>query len=62
MAKHKESKEMIDAEINFMKRKGAPKKMIEDEIAEKRDMGYARGGMVRGAGAATRGKRFSRAG
>ena len=58
----KDSKKMIDAEINFMKRKKAPKEMIKHEIAEKREMGYAKGGIVRGAGAATRGKRFSRAG
>lgn len=58
----KESKKMMDAEISFMKRKGAPKKMIQHEVAEKREMGYASGGVVRGAGAATRGKRFTRAG
>ena len=58
----KDSKKMIEDEISFMERKGAPKKMIEHERAEKREMGYAKGGIVRGAGAATRGKRFSRAG
>ena len=56
---------MIDEEISFMKRNKAPKKMLRHEIAEKKEMersGYAGGGIVRGAGAAVRGKRFTRAG
>jgi hypothetical protein len=59
----KESKRMMDAEIAFMKKKGAPKKMIKHEMDEKKSMGYAGGGMVmRGTGCAQRGKKFSRAG
>jgi hypothetical protein len=61
----KDTMKMINAEIDFMKRKKAPKEMIKHEIAEKRTMakeGYSSGGIVRGAGAAVRGKRFSRAG
>lgn len=53
-----ESKKMMDREISFMKRKKAPRDMIEHEVAEKKSMGYAKGGSVRGNGCATRG--FSR--
>jgi hypothetical protein len=59
----KDSKKMINKEISFMKKKGAPKSMIKHEVAEKQSMGYAGGGMVmRGTGAAIKGKKFSRAG
>jgi hypothetical protein len=50
-----ESKKMMDREISFMKRKKAPRDMIEHEVAEKKSMGYAKGGSVRGNGCATRG-------
>ena len=43
-----ESKKMMDREISFMKRKKAPRDMIEHEVAEKKSMGYAKGGSVRG--------------
>ena len=59
----KDSKKMVAKEISFMKKKGAPKSMIKHEEAEKKSMGYKSGGMVmRGTGAATKGKRFTRAG
>lgn len=58
----KDTKRMIDREIDFMVRKKAPKDMLRHERAEKEEMGYASGGIVRGAGAAIRGKKFSRAG
>ena len=53
-----ESKKMIDREIAFMKNpkgKKAPRDMIEHEIAEKKSMGYAKGGSVRGNGCAIKG-------
>lgn len=34
----KESKKMMDKEISFMKKKGAPKTMIKHEQAEKKAM------------------------
>ncbi len=46
MKKKAESKPMIDKEIAFMKKKGAPKSMIKHETAEKKSMGYMRGGKV----------------
>lgn len=56
----KESKAMMDKEIAFMKKKGAPKSMIKHEQAEKNAKGYKSGGSVaRGTGAATKGKKFS---
>lgn len=56
----KESKAMMDKEIAFMKKKGAPKSMIKHEQAEKKAKGYKFGGSVaRGTGAATKGKKFS---
>ena len=55
----KESKAMIDKEIAFMKKKGAPKSMIKHEVAEKKSMGYKSGGTVRGMGCATKGKKFT---
>lgn len=57
-----ESKEMVKKEISFMKKKGAPKSMIEHEKKEAKGMRkggkcYAKGGMVgRGDGVASKGK------
>ncbi len=42
--------------VNFMKKAGAPKKMIAEEAAEERK--YAKGGVVRGGGCAKSGKNF----
>lgn len=42
-----ESKAMINKEIAFMKKKGAPKSMIKHETAEKKAMGYMCGGKVK---------------
>lgn len=42
-----ESKAMINKEIAFMKKKGAPKSMIKHEKAEKKSMGYKCGGMTK---------------
>ena len=52
----KEPKAMVKKEIEFFKKKGAPKKMIEHEKKEAKQMGYAKGGHVRGDGLAQRGK------
>ena len=44
----KESKMMVKKEIEFMKKKGAPKSMVKHEMAEAKGMkkgGYAKGGM-----------------
>ncbi len=45
----KESKMMVKKEVEFMKKKGAPKSMIKHEMAEagmkKGGMAYAKGGM-----------------
>jgi hypothetical protein len=60
-AKHKEggpvkdSKAMIGKELSFMKKKGAPKKMIKHEAAEMGVKKYARGGGIERKGK-TRGK------
>lgn len=62
MDKGKDTKRMLKREINFMRKNNAPKDMIAHEKAEHDAMGYATGGIVRGAGAAQRGKRFTRAG
>lgn len=43
----KESKKMMEKEISFMKKKGAPKSMIKHEMAEAK---YAGGGKVRSGG------------
>ena len=48
----KDSKKMIKREIDFMKKKGAPKDMLRHEVAEKNAMksgksGYKRGGKVK---------------
>jgi hypothetical protein len=59
----KESKRMVQREIDFMVRKKAPKDMIRHERAEKAEMGYKDGGMIiRGCKNTSRGKKFSRAG
>jgi len=59
----KESKAMMKKEVDFMKKKGAPKSMVKHEMAEARGMKsggmakYASGGFVRSAdGIAQRGK------
>lgn len=63
----KESKAMVKKEIDFMKKKGAPKSLVKHEMAEAK---YARGGgiekkgktvgkvvkMARGGGIEVRGK------
>jgi hypothetical protein len=61
-----ESKKMMQKEIDFFKKKGAPKSMIEHEIAEKNAMKcggkvkkMAKGGSVRGTGCAIKGTGFS---
>ena len=44
----KESKMMVKKEIEFMKKKGAPKSMVKHEMTEAKGMkkgGYAKGGM-----------------
>jgi hypothetical protein len=41
----KESKAMVNKEIGFMKKKGAPKSMIKHEMAEAKEMCY--GGKVK---------------
>lgn len=56
----KESKQMMKKEISFFKKKGAPKSMIKHEEAEMKAKGFKFGGGVgRGTGAATKGKKFS---
>lgn len=56
----KESKSMVRKEIAFMKKKGAPKSMIEHETREAKEMGVkmAKGGSFRSAadGVAKKGK------
>jgi len=57
----KESKAMVNKEVDFMKKKGAPKSMIKHEAAEAASMNYAKGGKVgsaskRADGIAQRGK------
>jgi len=45
----KESKMMMKKEVEFMKKKGAPKSMIKHEMTEAKGMkagGYAKGGMA----------------
>ena len=57
----KESKKMMEKEVSFMKKKGAPKSMIKHEMAEAgmkkggKAKGYARGGGIEIKGK-TRGK------
>lgn len=54
----KDTKAMAKKELDFMKKKGAPKSMIKHETAEHKAMGYKSGGTVRGTGCATKGKKF----
>ncbi len=59
----KDSEKMIKREINFMKRKKAPKDMIKHEVSEHATMKkFAAGGKVRGTGCAVRGTRFGKNG
>ena len=48
----KESKAMMAKEVNFMKKKGAPKSMVKHEMAEAK---MAKGGVTRADGCATKG-------
>lgn len=54
-AKGGESKAMMKKEVEFMKKKGAPKSMVKHEMAEAKGKGYARGGGIerRGSGKGT---------
>ncbi len=60
----KDSEKMIKREINFMKRKKAPKDMIKHEVSEHATMKkFAKGGSVaRGSGCAVKGNSFTRNG
>lgn len=59
----KDSEKMIKREINFMKRKKAPKDMIKHEMSEHATMKMAAGGRVaRGSGCAVKGNSFTRNG
>jgi len=49
MAK-KESPAMAKKEVDFMKKKGAPKSMIKHEMKEAKGKGYARGGGIESKG------------
>lgn len=51
----KESKAMMKKEIDFFKKKGAPKSMIKHEQAEMKAAKYAKGGGVESKGK-TKGK------
>jgi len=44
----KESKEMMNKEVAFMKKKGAPKSMLKHEMKEAK--GYAKGGGIESKG------------
>lgn len=55
----KDTKKMMKREIDFMKRKKAPKDMLKHEMAEHAGKKFAAGGSVRGTGCATKGKKFS---
>lgn len=46
----KESKAMMKKEIGFMQKKGAPKSMIKHEMAEAKEMKFARGGGIESRG------------
>jgi hypothetical protein len=46
----KESKAMVKKEVEFMKKKGAPKSMVKHEAAEMGAMKYARGGGIESRG------------
>ena len=53
----KESKQMMAKEVAFMKKKGAPKSMVQHEMQEAgmKPKKYAKGGAVRGCGIARKG-------
>ena len=51
----KESKEMMQKEVAFMKKKGAPKSMIKHEMAEGKGKPFAKGGGIESKGK-TKGK------
>jgi hypothetical protein len=42
----KESKAMVNKEVDFFKKKGAPKSMIKHEAAEAKEMRFAKGGSI----------------
>ena len=48
----KESKAMMKKEVDFMKKKGAPKSMVKHEMSEAK---MAKGGVTRADGCATKG-------
>lgn len=48
----KESKAMMAKEMNFMKKKGAPKSMMKHEMSEAK---YAKGGVTRADGVVSKG-------
>lgn len=50
-----ESKKMVKKEIDFMKKKGAPKSMIKHEMAEAGMKKYAKGGVTRADGVVKKG-------
>lgn len=59
----KDTPEMMKREIDFMKRKKAPKDMLKHEMAEHATMKkMATGGVVLGKGCATKGFGFGRNG
>lgn len=51
----KESKTMMAKEMNFMKKKGAPKSMMKHEMAEAKGKPFAKGGVTRADGCVTKG-------
>jgi hypothetical protein len=52
-----ESKKMVKKEVEFFKKKGAPKSMVKHEEAEMKGMKMAKGGFTRAAdGVAKKGK------
>jgi len=53
MAKGGDTKAMMKKEVEFMKKKGAPKSMIKHEMAEAK---MAKGGYAKGGGIETKGK------
>lgn len=69
MKAEKDTKAMAKREVEFMRKNKAPKDMLKHEVAEHKSMGMKCGGKVkgykfgggvaRGTGAATKGKKFS---
>jgi hypothetical protein len=57
----KESKAMMAKEVNFMKKKGAPKSMVKHEMAEAGMKKMAKGGGIESKGK-TKGKMIKMAG